>query len=246
MTGQDIPTTVDVARRDAARSIEYSRIRREGRGFQSGGLPFAAQRLARRLKRFILFAIAGMVALFAAAGIIGAILDGIGIFGALAVFLAIPLVIYLAFGMSREKPVQATTIVQASLPQLAQRTRSWIDQQRPALPAPAATLADEIGRKIAALQPQLDTLSANAPEAIELRRLVGEELPELVEGYKRVPVNMRRRDRNGRVADQELIDGMKLLEEEVDDLAQAIAARDMDSLSSHKRYLELRYRGDEA
>jgi hypothetical protein len=57
---------------------------------------------------------------------------------------------------------------------------------------------------------------------------------------------MRRRDRNGRVADQELIDGMKLLEEEVDDLAQAIAARDMDSLSSHKRYLELRYRGDEA
>jgi hypothetical protein len=246
MSAQDAPTTVDIARRDAQRSMHYSRMRREGRGFQSGGLPFAAQRLARRLKRFILFAIAGMVALFAAAGLLGAILDGIGIFGVLAVFLAIPLVIYLAFGMSREKPVQATTIVQASLPQLAQRTRSWIDQQRPALPAPAATLADEIGRKIAALQPQLDTLAANSPEAVELRRLVGEELPELVEGYKRVPVNMRRRDRNGRVADQELIDGMKLLEEEVDDLAQAIAARDMDSLSSHKRYLELRYRGDEA
>ena len=75
---------------------------------------------------------------------------------------------------------------------------------------------------------------------------MGEELPHLVEGYKRVPVNMRRQERNGRVAERDLIDGMRLLDEEVGDLAQAIAARDMDSLSSHKRYLELRYRGDEA
>lgn len=240
------PTTVDVATRDAARSIDYSRLRREGRGYQRSSLPFAAQRAARRMKRFAIIAVASLFALFISAGIIGAIINGIGFFGVLAVMFAVPLVLFAAATFSREKPVRADSIVQSSLPQLAVRTRNWIDQQRLALPAPAATLADDIGRKIAALQPQLDTLAANAPEAIELRRLVGEELPELVEGYKRVPVTMRREDRNGRVADSELIDGMKLLDEEIGDLARAIASTDMDKLSSHKRYLEARYRGEDA
>lgn len=240
------PTTVDIARNDAARVIERIHARREGRGYQRSNLPFAAQRLARRMKRFAIIAVASLFALFVAAGIVGAVIDGIGFFGVLAVLLAVPLILFAAASFSREKPVRAETIVQSSLPQLAVRTRSWIDQQRLALPAPAATLADEIGRKIAALQPQLDMLAANAPEAIELRRLVGEELPQLVEGYKRVPVNMRQEDRNGRVADRELIDGMKLLDDEIGDLARAIASTDMDRLSSHKRYLELRYKGDEA
>jgi uncharacterized membrane protein YbaN (DUF454 family) len=235
-----------MARKEAANVIERIHARREGRGYQRSNLPFAAQRLARRMKRFVLIAVAGLFALFVSAGIIGAVIDGIGFFGILAVLFAIPLVLVAAVAFSREKPVCAETIVQSSLPQLASRTRSWIDQQRLALPAPAATLADDIGRKIAALQPQLDTLAANAPEAIELRRLVGEELPQLVEGYKRVPANMRHVDRNGRVADRELIDGMRLLDDEIGDLAQAIASTDMDRLSSHKRYLELRYKGDEA
>lgn len=240
------PSTVDVARSDAARTIERIQARREGRGFQPGYLPFAAQRAARRFKRFALIALASLFALFVSLGIIGAVIDGIGFFGVMAALLAIPLVLIAAAIFSKERPVRAETITQSSLPQLAARTRSWIDQQRLALPAPAATLADDIGRKIAALQPQLDTLHANAPEAVELRRLVGEELPQLVEGYKRVPVTMRREDRNGRVADRELIDGMKLLDEEIGDLARAIASTDMDRLSSHKRYLELRYKGDDA
>jgi hypothetical protein len=240
------PSSVDVARGDAARSIDRSRMRREGVGQYRGSLPFAAQRAARRLKRFALIAMVALFTLFVGAGIIGAIIDGIGFFGILAVMIAVPIILMVAFGASREKPVCATSITEATLPQLAARTRSWIDQQRLALPAPAASIADNIGRRIAELQPQLDTLNANAPEARELRRLVGEELPTLVEGYKRVPVTMRREDRNGRVADTELIDGMALLSEEVDDLARAIAATDMDRLSSHKRYLELRYKGDES
>lgn len=240
------PTTVDIARSDAARTIERIQARREGRGYRGSSLPFAAQRAARRFKRFVLIAMASLFALFLSLGIIGAIIDGIGFFGVLAALVAIPLVLFASAIFSKERSIRADSIVQASLPQLAVRTRSWIDQQRLALPAPAATLADDIGRKIAALQPQLDTLAPASPEAVELRRLVGEELPQLVEGYKRVPVNMRREQRNGRVADDELVEGMRLLDDEIGDLARAIASTDMDRLSSHKRYLELRYRGDEA
>lgn len=235
---------VDAVIEKAQAGIERVRARINDQSMQS--VAHTARRAARRAKRFAILALAGVISLFIGAGIIGAVTDGLGLFGFLAVVLAVPLVLIGAFLFSREPEVKADTIVRADLPQLADRTRSWIDQQRPALPAPAATLADQIGQRIAALRPQLDTLAPNAPEAIELRRLVGEELPHLVEGYKRVPVNMRRQERNGRVAERDLIDGMRLLDEEVDDLARAIAARDMDSLSSHKRYLEMRYRGDEA
>ncbi len=239
------PTSVDIARDEAMRVIDSIQRRRARGGAPGMSLPFAAQRAARRLKRFVLIAATAFLALLVTVGIIGMVIDGIGFLGLMAAFLAVPLILFAAVRFSREKPVCATTIVQASLPQLAARTRGWIDQQRPALPAPAAAIADDIGRKIAALQPQLDTLSANAPEAIELKRLVGEELPTLVEGYRRVPESMRRVDRNGRVADQEIVDGMALLDDEIGSLAAAIASSDMDRLSSHKRYLELRYKGDE-
>jgi uncharacterized membrane protein YbaN (DUF454 family) len=234
---------VDAVIERASMGIERVRNRMGEQGMQ--GVAHKARRALRRMQRFMLMALGGIIALLMTTAIVGGTMGGIGFFGVLAVIAAVPLVLLIAFMFSRESDVRAETIVQASLPQLADRTRSWIDQQRLALPAPAATLADHIGQRIASLQPQLATLDANAPEARELRRLVGEELPHLVEGYKRVPTNLRRESRNGRVAEQELIDGMKLLDEEVDDLARAIAATDMDRLSSHKRYLEMRYKGDE-
>ena len=72
-------------------------------------------------------------------------------------------------------------------------------EQRAALPAPAQTLADSLGDRIAALSPTLERIDAKSVEAAEIRRLVAEELPELVANYQRVPKAMRTIDRNGRV-----------------------------------------------
>jgi hypothetical protein len=172
----------------------------------------------------------------------------VGPIGILSIPVLILTAVAILFGaglFSREREIAPSAVAQAPLPQIADRTATWIDQQRLALPAPAARIAGDIGQKIAALRPQLATLDDNTPEAWELRRLVGEELPGLVESYKRVPVTMRRENRNGRVAERELIDGMRLLDDEIDTLARSIASADMDRLSSQKRYLELRYKGDE-
>ncbi len=202
------------------------------------------QRHVRRAQRFGAILLGGVVLVLIAAIIIG-LINPLGLVGVMMGMLAMIGVLAAAVVFSRETPVRAESIAKASLPQLAQATDRWLDQQRRALPAPAQTLADTIGERIAALGPQLEVLNTAAPQAAELRRLVGEELPELINSYTRVPVSMRRTDRNGRVAETELIDGMRLLDRQIDALSHDIAGQDMDRLSSHKRYLELRYEGDQ-
>jgi hypothetical protein len=202
------------------------------------------RRSARRAKRFALIGMGGAALVLVTALIVG-IFVPLGVPGIMLTMLAMMGVMCAAILFSREADVPASAIAQASLPQLADRTTAWIDQNRRALPAPAATLADHIGQRIAGLAPQLATLAPNSGEAVELRRLVGEELPQLVEGYRRVPANLRRTDRNGRVAERDLIEGMRLLDTEITTLTTSIASADMDRLSSQRRYLELRYQGDE-
>lgn len=203
-----------------------------------------ARRHSQRVARFTLYAgigIAGMILL----SIVWGLIVPLGVVGVMVVAMAMLGVIVLAGLLSREAQIAPSSIAQAPLPQIAERTETWLDQQRPALPPPAQTLADLIGDRLAALAPQLATIDANAPEAHELRRLVAEDLPDLVTSYRRVPANMRTTDRNGRVAVDELVAGMKLVDKQIDELAQGLAATEMDRLSSQKRYLELRYQGDE-
>ena len=199
-------------------------------------------RKLRRVQRFALMAVAGAVALMVAAGIWSFVIGPLGIGGVMMVTMLLVGVFVFAGLFSREADVTTRSIAAAPLPQLADQTDRWLTQQRPALPAPAQTLADSIGERLAALRPQLEALGPNTAEEHDLRRMVSEELPDLVASYRRVPANMRREDRNGRVAERELIDGMKLLDGQIDDFARSLAATDMDRLASQKRYLELRYK----
>ena len=114
-----------------------------------------------------------------------------------------------------------------------------------ALPAPARTLADTIGMKLETLAPQLATLDENEPAAAEIRKLVGKQLPELVRGYQRVPEPLRREPRNGRTPDEQLVDGLKVIEEEIGQMSAQLAQGDLDLLATRGRYLQIRYRDDE-
>jgi hypothetical protein len=228
----------DLAIRSARASLERVRAQRLTPARRQ------LQRHVRRAQRFAVIAAGGVVMVLVAAIIIGLIYP-LGIVGVLAGILAMMMVFAAAAVFSREAAVRPETIARGSLTQIAQRTDQWLDQQRRALPAPAQTLADTIGARLAALGPQLATMDERAPQAAELRRLVGDELPQLINSYQRVPENMRRTDRNGRVAEAELIEGMQLLDRQIDSLSHDIAGQDMDRLSSHKRYLELRYENDQ-
>lgn len=168
----------------------------------------------------------------------------LGMFGALAVMvLLIAVTVVLAMAPATPE-VRAEALPGAPLRVLPMQTEAWLDRQRPALPAPAQTLVDAIGVRLDALGPQLADLDDRAPAASEVRKLIGEQLPELVKGYQRVPTTLRSVPRNGRTPDQQLADGLRVIEGEIAEMSASLAQGNLDNLATRERYLQIRYRED--
>ncbi len=228
--------SVSVAVSDAERALQRQRSAEIAR-------PVQAQRrsFAKRAKRVAIAYFTGLLALVIGAAVVSGLLGGIGIIGFTLMMLLAILLVPIALSFGKERAMRPADLSRVDVAQLADRTNVWLGQQRRALPAPAQTLVDSIGERIAQLGPQLEAIGGASPEAVETRRIVGDELPELIRSYQSVPSAMRREDRNGRVAERDLLDGLANVDRAIDTLSRDIAARDMDRLASHSRYLETRY-----
>jgi hypothetical protein len=121
------------------------------------------------------------------------------------------------------------------------RTELWLEAQRPALPAPAVGLIDQIGVQLDGLGLQLEGVDPAEPAVSEVRKLVGEHLPGMVESYRRIPANLRRETRDGRSADQQLTDGLGKISQEIDAVTRQLAAGDLDALAVRGRFLDYKY-----
>jgi hypothetical protein len=175
------------------------------------------------------------------AGIIGAIIDGIGFWG---VMITAIMGLAAAFVLMRypEMPMPTTqTLRQTDLGTLAGKTEIWLEAQRPALPPPAVTIMQDIGVRLDQLAPQLQTLDDNDPAAREVRKLVGEHLPELINGYKRIPDSLKHKEHGGKTPEQQLVDGLKLIDREIETMTGQISRGELDKLAVRGRYLELKY-----
>jgi hypothetical protein len=196
----------------------------------------------RRLK-YAFFAVLGVML---AAGLIGAFVTPLGIGGFFLALVAMAVMFFGILGWPQAPEPTPQQIARTDLPLLPRQTERWLEAQRPALPAPAQTLADQIGIKLEAMAPQFAQLDPQAPAAYELRKLVAEELPELVEGYKRVPEAMRRDARSGGASpDKQLVEGLRVVDEELLRMSEQLASGDLDKLATQGRYLELKYRGED-
>lgn len=193
----------------------------------------AARRLA--LATAAVFAVALVWAM--AIGPIGQI----GFLAALVALVAAWAIILFASQTPEETPER---LVQADIAQLPARTETWLQTQRPALPAPAARLVDSIGVRLEALAPQLATLDPREPAAQEVRKLIAEELPELIQGYARVPQALRRQDRDGTAPDRQLVEGLAVVESELARMSADLASGDLHKFATQQRYLELKYKDD--
>lgn len=140
-----------------------------------------------------------------------------------------------------EPRVRTQALATAPITALPLQTEIWLDNQRKALPAPAVTLADSIGVKLETLGPQLERLNDQEPAAQEIRKLLSDHLPELVTGYESIPAPLRREERNGRVPEQQLIDGLKVIDGELARISETLASGDIDKLAVQNRFLELKY-----
>jgi hypothetical protein len=226
---------VDDVRRSAREAIIRSR---------QGAMP-ALKRpsVFSRAKRTIQYAAAGAGAIILGTFIWG-LISPIGIAGVMIAFLAMLAAMCAGVFFSREPVVSVEKLREVDLKRLPQSTDRWLQAQRRALPAPAITLVNDIGRKLDTLGLQLQTLDEREPIAGELRRLIGDELPELVNGYNRVPPHLRRDGLNGMSPDKQLVDGLGVVDTELTRLSEQLASGDLNTLATQGRYLELKYQGD--
>ena len=202
----------------------------------------ARERRRRRwMRRMTRMAIAVAAVMFAmvAIGLAG---FPIGIEGLFLGLLAMTGLIVLLAVVPVEAEPNAEALPTTQLALLPLRTGEWLSTQRLALPAPAVRLVDGIGLKLEALVPQLQTLDERAPAAAAVRRLIADELPELVKGYSRVPPALRRIDTDGIVPEQQLIDGLGVVDAELSRMSEQLARGDLERLATQGKYLELKYR----
>lgn len=204
----------------------------------------ARQRRWRAFVRRLKIALFAVVAIAAVAAVTGLFMPiGVGGF-ALALIAMAAAAATILFWPGTPEPTPER-LVQSDLKLLPQRTEEWLARQRPALPAPAARLVDGIGLRLEALAPQLQTLDPREPAAAEVRKLIGEELPELIGGYQRVPAALRREGRNGMSPDKQLVEGLGVVDRELARMTEQLASGDLHKLATQGRYLELKYPGED-
>jgi len=228
----------DVILREARQSLVNNRDyggRRNSIGRRSAALK--RQHAVKRLKGFGLT----IVAIFAAMTAAGLVLDGIGVTGViLALAAAVAAVLFFSFVPKLKTP--SRDILRGSdVKSLVGRTELWLEQQRPALPAPAVQLVDQIGGQLDALGLQLDGLADNTPAAVEVRRLVGDHLPELVSTYTSIPRHLRGEASGGRSPDQQLTESLGKISTEIDSVTRQLASGAIDNLAIKTRYLDYKY-----
>lgn len=185
----------------------------------------------------------GIVGILIAAGVAGAILDGIGFWG----IMLVALTMFLLFGgvlSQKIKVPKRAEINKGNVQQMVAKTELWLEHQRPALPAPAAAVVSDMGVQLDALGLQLEGLDQNHPKAQEIRSLVGEQLPGMVDSYRRIPAHMRTEQRAGGTPDQQLTDSLKKISGEIDSITRQLAEGNLDDLAIKTRYLDYKYGGE--
>lgn len=200
----------------------------------------ARQRRNAALMRKLKYAFWAVLAVLIASAVAGFVipLGTTGVMIALGVMLAALLLIA---AVPSEQRVRTESLTGTPLTALPLQTEIWLEHQRKALPAPAATLVDSIGVKLEALAPQLERLSDQEPAAQEVRKLLADHLPELVTGYQSIPQPLRREERNGRVPEQQLIEGLGVIDTELARMSESLASGDLDRLATQNRFLEMKY-----
>ena len=214
------------------------RISPEGRAQARRERAARARRRMRLLMRLVLAALASLLVL--------AVLAQFTIPGVSVLVAAIMMVLLSMLILSRAAPriPGREAPVGADLAALPSEASLWLAAQRRALPAPAVRVADLLDRHLNELAPQLARLDPRDDAADAVRMLIATELPGLIDGWRGVPPSLRTVPRMGDpTPDAQLIDGLTLIDAEVQRMTGLLARGAIDEVATQRRYLELKYRG---
>ena len=201
----------------------------------------SAERKTRHLMGTLTRVVLAGGGIVAAAMVAGLIVDGIGFVGVLLTFLAIVVAIGVFTAFPKIKVPQRADLNQGNARELVGRTELWLEHQRAALPPPAAKIVDDLGVQLDSLGLQLETVDQAHPAVREVRQLVGEHLPEMIDSYRKVPAHLRQEQRAGASPDQQLTEGLGKISREIDSVTRQLADGALDDLALRHRYLDYRY-----
>ena len=230
------------------REARSSLVNNRDYGGRRRSVPQGARQIRRghfgRKLRNVAFAVAGI---WLGLSIIGGIISGIGFTGlAIGAAATVAAVWFLGQYPKLKVPSRADLNPNTSdVKALVGRTELWLESQRRALPAPAVKLVDTIGLQLDSLGEQLVGLDQASPQAAEVRKLVGEHLPDMIDGYRKIPDHLRYEARAGTTPEKQFLDGLQTISSEIDSVTRQLAAGALDNLAIKTRYLEYKY-GDAA
>ena len=230
---------------DSARILAEARgsltqQRAGGRRLQPIGRRSAERRRlhATRKAMRVLGAVAAVVIATMAAGLL---LGGIGITGLFFAVLAAAAAVIFFSAWPRLGVPEIDKINRGDVRTMVGNTELWLESRRPALPAPAVAIVDRIGGQLDVLGVQLEGLDNNRPEAVEIRKLIGESLPDVVSTYTRIPAHLRSERQGGRSPDEQLAESLGRISGEIDQITRDLAAGEIDGLAVRTRYLGYKY-----
>jgi len=185
--------------------------------------------------------IVALVAIVLAAMAAGLVVDGIGFAGVMLTFFAMVAATVVFTTFPRLKVPERARLNTGTARALVGNTELWLEAQRPALPAPAVELVDRLGVQLDALGLQLEGLDEKQPQVAEVRKLVGEYLPDVVSTYTSIPRHLRTEPSAGRSPDEALTESLGRISAEIDSVTRQLAAGQIDKLAVRTQYLGYRY-----
>jgi len=192
----------------------------------------------RRLRRALAAVLAIGVATMAAGLIMpGGLPDNLYLLAMLIAFVTFCL---LAIYPASPRP-RIEDIEQADLGELATTTELWLETRRKALPSPALDAVDLIGVRLEQLAPQLETLDPAAPASREVRKLLTEHLPGMVNSYTRIPSSLRGNEHAGSTPAKQVTEGLHVIAKEIEAMSLDLSRNDLDALAVRGRFLETKY-----
>lgn len=236
MAAQDSDRILAAARTTLVRQREGGR-RVGGRAIGRRSAELRRRHWGRKAARMAM----AVAVILAAAMVAGLVIDGIGFAGLMLTAGAILAALWFFASYPRLTVPDLASLNRGDVRQMVGRTELWLEAQRPALPAPAVQLVDRIGVQLDGLGVQLEGIDQTEPAVAEVRRLVGEHLPGMVESWRRIPPHLRTEQRGGRTADEQLTDGLGRISGEIDAITRQLAAGDLDALAVRGRYLDSKY-----
>lgn len=212
-------------------------VHRRARSIGQGSARLKRDALMKKVRNIAL----AIFAIWVATGVIGAILGGIGFWGVMALAVATVVALGVFANYPKVKVPKRADINKGDVRQMVARTELWLEHQRAALPAPAVKVVEAMGVQLDALGLQLEKVPADHEAMREIRQLVGETLPEMIDSYRAIPANLRTEPRAGATPDEQLVHGLNRISREIDSVTRQLAQGSLDDLAIKHRYLDYKY-----